>query len=180
MDEARKDIERGLGELFDSLKIYEPYMKREMIEELVIEVCRKLYSISGECKRCSECCYQHELTYELGDIKRISEHLNMTAGEFRKKYLKWNGKKWIASESWPCAFYNDEEKGCTIYSVRPYVCKLFPAYSPAIIHNIPLIALAQYMNAPVEIDNCENDPTCFPVLKKRLEEIVKEKAFSIL
>ncbi|MBC7903389.1 MAG: YkgJ family cysteine cluster protein [Gemmatimonadaceae bacterium] len=80
-----------------------------------------------DCLTCANCCKTMSPTYTPQDIKRISLHLNMTANEFKKKWLYKDKKDgdWM-NVNQPCQFLNLEDNKCSIYEVRPADCSGFP------------------------------------------------------
>ena len=78
-------------------------------------------SLNFECKQCAECCRNiQELILLEKDIARIKNFLNSNDFYFEKNgiaYLKLKGDK-------GCIFLEGQK--CSIYQVRPTVCKAFP------------------------------------------------------
>jgi uncharacterized protein len=80
-----------------------------------------------DCLSCGNCCKTMSPTYTLADIKRIADHLGITAAAFKEKYLykdKTDGD-WMNVQQ-PCQFLNLSDNKCSIYEVRPADCAGFP------------------------------------------------------
>jgi Fe-S-cluster containining protein len=96
---------------------------------------KKLEAIARKhrCVKCGECCNSPQpigLTQE--DVLRISVFLKLDLDEFKAKYLETMKSEVMRKEfiyqfleTQPCKFLKD--KMCTIYEVRPEVCKYYPA-----------------------------------------------------
>ncbi|MEW6201877.1 MAG: YkgJ family cysteine cluster protein [bacterium] len=83
---------------------------------------------------CTRCCEIPGYVFvHASEIQAIAETLHLTPEEFKARFLKpyW-GDMWhldFPSEK-PCIFLN--EKGCSIYPVRPAQCAAFPFWSETI------------------------------------------------
>lgn len=83
------------------------------------------FSNNGKCSSCGNCCNNH-LPMNKKEINRI------------KKFIRENNIKAItmvtplarAPIDMTCPFKNNASKICTIYSVRPKVCRLFLCSKP--------------------------------------------------
>ena len=79
-------------------------------------------------KQCGRCCYTPGagLYLDKEDFERI-------AGRVGKKKLKALCRYEKALQAWvlrqPCPFY-DQDKGCTIYEIRPLTCTKYPLHPP--------------------------------------------------
>lgn len=80
-----------------------------------------------DCLSCANCCKSMTPTFTKTDIKRISEHLEMSPKEFSEKWLEYeeDDKDWINKRQ-PCQFLSNETNMCSIYEVRPSDCSGFP------------------------------------------------------
>ena len=83
-----------------------------------------------DCLSCANCCKKMTPTFTNTDIKRISNHLNMSVSDFKNKWLfydktdnDWQNKKQ------PCQFLNLSDNKCSIYDVRPADCSGFPHFT---------------------------------------------------
>ena len=93
------------------------------------------------CSRCGECCKQEFIAFTKKDVRRASHGKHMSPVEFIERYelelvsnpgyLEFyrlpSGKIGV------CPFFS--ERGCTIYTVRPDVCRGFPFLTPENVHN---------------------------------------------
>lgn len=74
-------------------------------------------TINNKCSRCGECCGLF-IPFTKKELKRIKEYVKE---HNIKPYPRINDNNMYAS----CCFFNREEHKCTIYEVRPFVCKNF-------------------------------------------------------
>lgn len=83
-----------------------------------------------DCLTCGNCCKKMTPTFTTKDITRISKHLNMTATEFKNKWLYLDEKDgdWMNTKQ-PCQFLNLKNNLCSIYEVRPADCAGFPHFT---------------------------------------------------
>jgi uncharacterized protein len=82
-----------------------------------------------DCLSCANCCKTMTPTFTNTDVKRISNHLDMTEEAFRAKWLyKARDGDWMNKKQ-PCQFLNLEDNKCSIYSVRPADCAGFPHHT---------------------------------------------------
>lgn len=87
--------------------------------------------IETDCLSCANCCKTMTPTFNKQDIKRISNHFQMTAEEFQNKWLKRErgGERDWLNKVEPCQFLNPRDNKCSIYEVRPADCAGFPHLS---------------------------------------------------
>ena len=85
-----------------------------------------------DCKMCGECCYgAGGIFMETDEQKRIAEYLGLKLEDFLAGFTeKRNGRIYagVGSDNF-CIFFKNK-KGCTIHSVKPARCELWP-YFPA-------------------------------------------------
>jgi Fe-S-cluster containining protein len=80
-----------------------------------------------DCLSCGNCCKTMTPTFSVSDIKRISAHFEMTALEFKDKWLIYEKKdKDWQNKKQPCQFLNLKDNKCSIYAIRPADCAGFP------------------------------------------------------
>lgn len=79
------------------------------------------------CLSCANCCKVMTPTYTPGDIKRISNYLQLSTTDFKNKWLKKERatSEWI-NKTTPCQFLDLKTNFCSIYEVRPVDCAGFP------------------------------------------------------
>jgi Fe-S-cluster containining protein len=75
-----------------------------------------------ECTRCGLCC-RIPPAIHLEEAAQIARYLKISIGAFYERYVNQSPVQMYLKN--PCPFY-EKSKGCTIYSVRPLVCKAFP------------------------------------------------------
>jgi Fe-S-cluster containining protein len=74
------------------------------------------------CQRCGNCC-----TTE--DVAAIAKSLKIPLNKALKKYTIQDPKKAGVLDFkhiLPCKFYDLSAKGCKIYAIRPWSCRIFP------------------------------------------------------
>ena len=86
-----------------------------------------------ECRRCGRCCIEIGLPYDPESIFEIARSLDLSVDEVIERYygrVSDDRKSWISEDEkrTPCPFLETEadKKACTIYSVRPKGCRLYP------------------------------------------------------
>lgn len=117
-----------------------------------------------DCLSCANCCKVMTPTFTTKDIKRISAHLEMTAPEFKKKWLKKErGTGDLINKSTPCQFLNLETHMCNIYEVRPADCAGFP--------HLPKKKMLDYIH--IHKQNIDYCPATFKMIEKMIVLINK-------
>ena len=85
-----------------------------------------------DCKMCGECCYgDGGIFMEEDEQKRIAKYMGLGFEEFLAQYtVKRHGRIYagVGPDNF-CIFFR-KEKGCTIHTVKPGRCELWP-YFPA-------------------------------------------------
>ena len=76
-------------------------------DELAGELHEQAFQIV-DCTRCANCCKTMDIKFDDDDIERLAGHLNMTTPTFIETYLE------------------PDDDRCTIYEVRPAVCREYP------------------------------------------------------
>jgi Fe-S-cluster containining protein len=82
------------------------------------------------CMRCGNCCGGGPGTIRVtdGEIRALAEHLHIACTEFRERYARDVGDRYVSLREKPnynCIFY-DEDAGCTVYAARPRQCRTWP------------------------------------------------------
>lgn len=86
------------------------------------------------CMQCGQCCSGPEEGYiwvTPVEIKRLADEINMTVGDFKKKYTRKVGTRTTLIEdpvTKDCIFLKGKQghKGCAVYHVRPNQCRTWP------------------------------------------------------
>ena len=106
-----------------------------------IELLKSLQE-SFECLRCGNCCTsQVSIAFTEVDIRNVSEKKSLSPKEFIEKYglnlVSTPGKlefyRLPIRINGACPFYSDH--ACTVYDVRPRVCRGFPFLTPDNVQN---------------------------------------------
>jgi len=85
-----------------------------------------------KCAGCGNCCTKvHAITLAETDIPHLAEKLHMGVKAFEEAYVTKTplGETRLKMDGKICPFYED---GCTVYEVRPKVCRAFPNSSRAL------------------------------------------------
>lgn len=116
-----------------------------------------------DCLSCANCCKKMTPTFTNTDIKRISNHLNMSVSDFKNKWLFYDktDKDW-QNKKQPCQFLNLSDNKCSIYDVRPADCSGFPHFTK----KQPEL----YMH--VHQQNVEYCPATYKLVEKMLNKAV--------
>ena len=82
-----------------------------------------------QCTSCGKCCTGSPgyVYLSLQDLKRLSEHFQLTEEEFTKKYARWVDGQYALLDragSGDCLFLQYNQ--CTVYEARPTQCRTFP------------------------------------------------------
>jgi Fe-S-cluster containining protein len=79
------------------------------------------------CDRCGECCRRNTpIALTRSDVERISRYLHMPYKKFKQRFrIVPIGNSKFHMPASPCPFL--ERNLCSIYPVRPQVCRLYPA-----------------------------------------------------
>ncbi len=83
-----------------------------------------------ECRRCGNCCKTGDpIRLKPEDIAAIARSLKIPFNKALKKYTVPDPERSGVlnfKHILPCKFYDLSAKGCKIYSVRPWSCRIFP------------------------------------------------------
>ncbi len=90
-----------------------------------------------QCNQCGDCCSgpgEGYIWVTNKEIELLAEHLDMTVGQLRKKYLKRIVTRTSIIEhpvTKDCIFLKmiDGQKKCSIYHVRPQQCRTWPFWT---------------------------------------------------
>jgi Fe-S-cluster containining protein len=86
------------------------------------------------CKNCPGYCCTGEpghIWVNKEEIKKIASFLDLSSEEFIKYYLtkihyRYSLKELKINGDFQCIFFDDKNKNCLIYEVRPKQCRTFP------------------------------------------------------
>jgi Fe-S-cluster containining protein len=88
-----------------------------------------------DCTKCPGYCCSYALI-EVGkrDVARLARHFGLSEREARQRFTKYDHgtKVWVLRHQQDehfttiCRFFDTEKRRCTIYEVRPTVCRAYP------------------------------------------------------
>lgn len=77
------------------------------------------------CLKCSVCCYHRQIELNNFEMLHLARYLNLPLFKLFEYFLHQGPKPWIKNKNdGSCAFLHPS--GCSIYPVRPLVCRLYP------------------------------------------------------
>jgi uncharacterized protein len=83
-----------------------------------------------ECQRCANCCKTGDpIRLRQEDVALLARSLKIPINKALKKYtIKDPQKEGVLNfkHILPCKFYDPSAKGCKIYDIRPWSCRIFP------------------------------------------------------
>ncbi len=140
------------------------------IDKLAAETEKEVWQ-EVDCMRCGNCCKTMTPTYTSKDIKRIATHLQMTAADFKEKWLykEKSSGDWL-NKSTPCQFFDRQTHECSIYAVRPADCAGFP--------HLAKKKMTDYIH--VHKQNIELCPATFKLVEKMMSVIKGEESKKII
>ncbi|NCT92988.1 MAG: YkgJ family cysteine cluster protein [Chitinophagaceae bacterium] len=129
----------------------------KLAEEISVEVWKEV-----DCLSCANCCKTMSPTFTKKDISRISDHLGMSAEEFREKWLYFDEEDgdWMNKKQ-PCQFLDLRSNMCAIYEVRPDDCAGFP--------HLTKKKMVEYIH--VHQQNIAYCPATFKMVEKMMDRI---------
>ncbi|UEC43748.1 MAG: hypothetical protein METHAR1v1_1680007 [Methanothrix sp.] len=127
-EEQHRTIDRGEAEPFD---IAIPLPAKDRRDPEGTSWGADLFWEMFRCAGCGRCCYSPGAGLYLDgeDMERISGHLGWSIKRLESlcSYDR-DARAWALRQ--PCPFYDSEERGCAIYSVRPKTCTRYPLHPP--------------------------------------------------
>lgn len=79
------------------------------------------------CRRCGICCKQSNASFLTEELEYICKNLKLDPKEFKEKYaITDKDNPHGIKISYPCPFFEEKENKCSIYSMRPMSCRLYP------------------------------------------------------
>ena len=112
------ELERLLRNNFNKKELLEMYENIIGTEPLKLKILKKI-----KCKKCGWCCKNQSAMLTMEDVKRLMVYFKCDYDQLSEKYLDKRMK--IPYLKSPCPFLDGENK-CSIYHVRPKVCKIYP------------------------------------------------------
>jgi Fe-S-cluster containining protein len=109
------------------------------MDHVLMEWASEIGRMMGErhpCGRCGDCCRQNNIVILEEDRQEITEFLGLRPIEFRTKYLRRMKGEWFLKHGNPCSFLGEDQRTCTIYPVRPKICRAFPYQTPWFVKGI--------------------------------------------
>lgn len=96
------------------------------LDTLSVQLDKEVWTETN-CLSCGNCCKTMSPTFKYPDLKRISNHFNMTINEFKNKWLYFDKTEndWMNVRK-PCQFLDMKTNMCGIYAIRPIDCAEFP------------------------------------------------------
>ena len=101
------------------------------------------------CRRCGDCCEDTAIVdLNWYDMERIAVHLNIGMDEMVDRYTvelpagRMRALPYLfplrgIRETLPCMFFDRATRGCSIYPVRPLVCRAFPYLETITVYSHP-------------------------------------------
>ena len=79
---------------------------------------------SYECRGCSRCCYNRRIQVNPYELARLARGLGITTTEVIARFTVEGGTALATRAERACVFLG--ERGCTVHTDRPLVCRLYP------------------------------------------------------
>jgi uncharacterized protein len=96
----------------------------------IVDYYRMACNMIFECQRCGNCCTTGDpIRLRPEDVSQLAKGLKIPLNKALKKYtIKDPQKAGVLNfkHILPCKFYDPSAKGCKIYDVRPWSCRIFP------------------------------------------------------
>lgn len=106
-----------------------------MESNIISEVGYDFKFTPSACEACGGACCTGKSGYiwaKYPEIEQMATFLDLSVEEFATMYLKKVKhryslvEKQLDADNFACIFFDEKEKKCTIYSVRPRQCRTFP------------------------------------------------------
>lgn len=95
-----------------------------------VDYYRMACHILFECQRCGNCCTTGDpIRLRQEDVAVLAKGLKIPLNKALKKFTVKDPKKagvYNFKHILPCKFYDQSAKGCRIYQLRPWSCRIFP------------------------------------------------------
>jgi len=111
---------------WDENSRFRAFLKSKKFEDIAdtIEAEGKRVASQVDCTQCANCCKSLTVSPHPKDVKRLSDGLQITALEFRDKYLKKDLEGDLVFKQKPCPFLKNNK--CSVYEHRPETCRSYP------------------------------------------------------
>lgn len=117
-----------------------------------------------ECQRCANCCTTgNPIRLKPEDVALLARGLKIPLNKALKKYtIKDPDKAGVLDfkHILPCKFYDPSAKGCKIYEIRPWSCRIFP-----------FLGIYGSEDRVVVNESCPGSVQTMNVLKKAIEDV---------
>lgn len=113
-----------------SLSDWEVFRDLDAPRYTTVDYYRMACHMIFECQRCGNCCTTGDpIRLKPEDLAAIAKSLKIPLNKALKKYTIQDPEKAGVLDFkhiLPCKFYNLSAKGCKIYDIRPWSCRIFP------------------------------------------------------
>ncbi len=118
-----------------------------------------------KCQRCATCCTTGDpIMLRPEDAARLAKHLKIPFNKAVKKYtVPDQSKAGVLNfkHVCPCKFYDPAIRGCKVYHIRPWSCRIFP-----------FLGIYGSENSVLVHESCPGSVETMKILTKALEEAV--------
>lgn len=101
------------------LKNQDPAKMDEVVKTISTEVAKGI-----DCTQCANCCKALIVAPDYRDISELSQSLELSTLDFKKKYMKKDSEGDLVLKQKPCPFLKNNK--CSVYSNRPQLCRNYP------------------------------------------------------
>lgn len=77
------------------------------------------------CRKCGACCYHRHIELNDFEISQLARYFHLSPSELSEQFLHLGPRPWIKNKADGSCFFL-RPSGCSIYPVRPLVCRLYP------------------------------------------------------
>jgi Fe-S-cluster containining protein len=113
-----------------SLSDWEVFRELDAPRYTTVDYYRMACHMVFACQRCGNCCTTGDpIRLRPEDVAAIAKSLKIPLNKALKKYTIPDPEKAGVMDFkhiLPCKFYDLSEKGCKIYAIRPWSCRIFP------------------------------------------------------
>jgi Fe-S-cluster containining protein len=134
-------------------------MEDDQLDAVVQETTDAVWS-QIDCTRCAQCCRTLQVVVDHQDAARLAKRLNMSASEFKRRYMKFDEHKEGYFAASPCPFL--KENACSVYEDRPKACRDFPYLHEPKFRTRMITFIENTALCPIVYNTCER-------LKTRLQ-----------